>query len=289
MKKTDRLILNLPASAAYIPIATFSAKNCAQNIGFPGEDVNRISLAAEEAFAHALEFGYGGDHESLQITISRTSLGIRLAVRFHGLPLEIKNLPKYDPAKAMAHGDVTGISLLLIEKMLDKASFATDSDGFRTVSIEKILPTQMVDELAIPKSPKTPSGAVENTLRLANPEDAEAISRLAFQSHGNVLFSEHIYYPGRVREMIATGEMVSIVFETNDTQEVIAHGALLKNAPDSQVEEMTFGIVSPKFRSQGGATAMAEFLEKNAVDRGIYAIEVFAVTSHVHSQRSVLQ
>lgn len=288
MKKSDSLSLELPANAEYIPAATHTTTICAQRLGFSDEDIGRICLAVEEAFTHALEFGYGGDQEALQINISRIALGISLAVTFHGLPLEIEQLPKYDPSRAMAHGDVTGISLLLIEKMMDRASFSTDSGGFRTVSMEKYLPTQFITDTAVSKSPKATNGTVERTLRLALPEDAEAISRLAFQAHGNVLFSEHIYYPERVREMIRVGDMVSIVFETDDTHEVIAHGALLKNAPGAQVEEMTFGIVSPNFRSQGGATAMADFLEKNAVERGVYAIEVFAVTSHVHSQRSVL-
>ncbi len=287
MKKTEQLTLQLPANPEYIPIATFSAKRCAESVGFPDGDIGRISLAMEEAFAHALEFGYGGDAETLQISIFRTALGISLAIKFHGLPLKIDQLPKYDPSRAMAHGDVTGISLMLIEKMLDRTSFSTDSGGYRKVSMEKFLPAKIVEETNIPQRSKT-SSSLECTLRLARPEDAEPISRLAFQSHGNVLFSEHIYYPERVCEMISEEEMVSVVFETNDTHEMVAHGALLKSAPGAQVEELTFGIVSPKFRSQGGATAMADFLEKNAVDRGVYAIEVFAVTSHVHSQRSVL-
>ncbi|MBE1426269.1 hypothetical protein H4684_002934 [Desulfomicrobium macestii] len=288
MKRIDSLTLDLPADASYIPVATFAARHCAQRIGFSDEDVERICLAMEEACVHAFEFGYGGDRETLKITISRTSLGIRLATTFHGLPLNVELLPKYDPARALEYGDVTGISLLLIERMLDSASFSSGPDGLRTVSMDKHLPAHIAADTAQAARPLEPDDSADPILRQALPEDAEAISRLAFQSHGNVLFTENIYYPDRVREMIRSEEMTSVVLETASRREIVGHGALVKSAPEAHVEEMTFGIMNPGFRSRGGATAMANFLERNAVERGVYAIEVFAVTSHVHSQRSVL-
>lgn len=288
MERKDSLTLNLPADASYIPVATFAAKHCAQSLGFSDEDVERICLAMEEACVHAFEFGYGGDRETLKITISRTSLGIRLATTFYGLPLNVELLPKYDPARALEYGDVTGISLLLIERMLDSTSFSSGPDGLRTVSMDKHLPTHISADTPQATRPLEPDDSADPKLRQALPGDAEAISRLAFQSHGNVLFNENIYYPDRVREMIRSEEMTSVVLETASRREIVGHGALVKSAPEAQVEEMTFGIMNPGFRSRGGATAMANFLEKNAVKRGVYAIEVFAVTSHVHSQRSVL-
>ena len=288
MKRTDTVSLSLPADAAYMTLAAFAARSCAQGMGFADDDVKKIGLAMEEAFAHALEFGYGGDTETLELTISRTPLGIRLGLVFRGLPLEIEQLPRYDPSRAEAYGDVTGLSLHLIDKMLDAASFSTEPGGFRTVSMEKHLPVEPVSGSDAPPSKGARRVNVEHRLRPARPEDAEAISRLVFQSHGSVLFCEHIYYPARVREMLLAQEMVSIVFEATETGEILGHGALVKSVPGARVEEMTFGVVDPRFRSQGGATALAKSLEENAEDRGVYAIEVFAVTNHVHSQRSVL-
>ncbi|MFH1913220.1 MAG: ATP-binding protein [Pseudomonadota bacterium] len=289
MNTTDSLSFMFPARADYLPIAVFTAKECAISTGFPEDDINRICLAIEETVLHALEFGYGGPQDSLQIEISRTSFGLRLAVRFHGLPLEIEQLPRYDPSRALEFGDVTGISLLLIEKMMDKASFSIQPGGQRTVSMEKFLPAQLASKEPLSQGESRQHVNEDTTLRLATPDDAEAISRMAFLSHGAVLFNEHIYYPDRVREMIYAKEMTSIVLETKHNHEVFGHGALVKHFPDAVVEEMTYGFVNQKFRSQGGASSMAAFLEDNAIRRGLYAIQVYAVTNYIHSQRSVLK
>lgn len=288
MRRTDTLSLELPTDVRYVPVATFAARNCAQGAGFGAEDVDRICLAMEEAFAHALEFGYGGERETVRVELSRTALGLRLGVRFRGLPLDVEQLPRYDPARAQTHGDATGMSLLLIEKVLDTASFSVESGGIRTVSMEKRLPVQPVDDAEAAPQERPPRSSQPSRLRRALPDDAEAIARLALRSHGSVLFGEHIYYPDRLREMLRAEDMVSVVLETEDTGEVVGHGALLKEEAGTMVEELTYGMVSPEFRARGTATAMADFLERDAVERGVYAIEAFAVTNHVHSQRAVL-
>ncbi len=288
MQRNDSIAITLPAKAIHIPIALFAVRDCAANTGFSHEDIGRLCLAVEEGINHALEFGYGGAHETILVEIARTTLGLRLTIQFHGLPLEVEQLPKYDPSRASKHGDTTGISLLLIEKMMDTSSFSSMPGGMRSVSMEKHLPAQLIGEQPTRILPPDKQKSAANTLRLSRPEDAEGISRLAFQSHGAVLFSEHIYYPDRVRQMILSGEMTSVVIEADDTGEIMGHGALVTYAPDALVEELTFGFVAPRFRSKGCASALAEFLEKDARKRKIYAIEVFAVTNHVHSQRAVL-
>ncbi|MCJ2164306.1 MULTISPECIES: GNAT family N-acetyltransferase [unclassified Pseudodesulfovibrio] len=288
MKRTDSVSMTLPANVMYTSIAVSAAKSCADSAGFAKEDTYRISLAMDEGLNHALEFGYGGPQETIETTISRTSLGLQITIQFHGLPLEIAQLPKYDPKRAVQCGDVTGISLLLIEKMLDKVSFSIQPGGRRTLSMEKYLPAKLAYEKTTPRETINLYENTDYTLRLASPDDAEAISRLAFQSHGAVLFSEYIYYPDRVREILHAQKMVSVVIETDDTHEIMGHGALVRRKTKSLVEELTFGFVDPRFRSKRGASRLAAFLEEDARKRSIYAIEAFAVTNHVHSQRAIL-
>ncbi|XPV75130.1 MAG: GNAT family N-acetyltransferase [Desulfovibrio sp.] len=288
MKKNESVSIKLPANIIYSSIAVLAVEKCADSTGFLKEDVSRICLAMDEGIQHALEFGYGGPQETIQVDISRTSLGLQIAIVFHGLPLEIEQLPKYDQFRALEYGDVTGISLLLIEKLLDKTSFSIHPGGIRTLSMEKYLPVQLVSPAPPKKETTKQYQERDYELRLAQPDDAEDISRLAFQSHGAVLFSEYIYYPDRVREMINDKKMVSVVVETSEPHEILGHGALVKYAPETLVEELTFGIVDPRFRSKGCASQLAKYLERDACKRGVYAIEIFAVTNHVHSQRSVL-
>ena len=123
-------------------------------------------------------------------------------------------------------------------------------------------------------------------IRLAVPGDAEEIARVAMLSHGSILFHEEIYYPERVKEMIQSNQMVSVVAVTDDNV-LFGHGALVSQGPDSLVEEQTYGFINPEFRSMGALSKISFFLMDNARSRGVYAIQALSVTSHVHSQRPI--
>ncbi|WP_022660452.1 GNAT family N-acetyltransferase [Paucidesulfovibrio longus] len=285
MTKPPDLSLVLPAREQYIPVAVSAALAFAEDLGFGGQAAH-ISLAMEEAMGHALAYGYGGPEDTIEVRIASTSFGIRIQARFRGLPLQFDKLPQYDPKRVAAHADDTGIGPLLIEKMMDKSAFSIQPGGMRLVSMEKELPAELAEKAPLPRTEES-CGPIEYVLRFAEVGDAEDISRLAFQSHGAVLFHEHIYYPVRVAEMLRSGEMRSVVAEAPQDGGVVGHGALVRRCPGAQVEELTFGIVSPRCRRTGCATGLAEMLEEDARQRGLYAIIVFAVTNHPHSQKAV--
>ncbi|MBU1004066.1 MAG: GNAT family N-acetyltransferase [Proteobacteria bacterium] len=290
MTETELITLSIPADADYFPCVKFSARECATRLGFPPRDCDRICLALEEAMLDAIRFGYGGEHDRLHISLARASMGLKMLLKSRGLALERENLPKYNPSFAQQGQDLTGLSFHLIQKMVDTVSLTVQDDGQIELSMLKRLHVQRIKDEAETDTPRdgTPRAehAIEQySLRLATPGDADAISRLALRAHGTVLFSEQIYYPERVREMIATGEMVSAVAVTQSG--VMGHGGLVVQDSDGCIEELTYAVVDSRVRGQGCATDMARFLIDGARERGVYALQCFAVTSHVHSQRAI--
>ncbi|BBD09350.1 GNAT family N-acetyltransferase [Desulfovibrio ferrophilus] len=289
MTETELISLSIAADTEYFPTVNFAAKQCATKLGFAPRDADRICLALEEAMANAIKYGYGGTNDRLHISLTRASMGIKIILRSRGLTLDQKHLPQYDPALAHDAQDTTGLSFHLIQKLVDTVSRAVRDDGQITVTMLKQLPLPRPVESEVQqngKAPRAPKQEVTHSIRRASPEDAEAISRLALRSHGTVMFSEQIYYPERVREMIESGEMTSALVVT-DAGVVMGHGALVAQEPGGCIEELTYGVVDSRFRSQGCASKLAEFLMDEATERGVYALQAFAVTSHVHSQRAI--
>jgi len=89
---------------------------------------------------------------------------------------------------------------------------------------------------------------IHHHIRLAVPEDAEDIARIAMLSHGSILFHEDIYYPARVREMIQSKQMVSVVAVTDDNT-LFGHGALVSPEPDSLVESRPTDLSTRNFEA----------------------------------------
>lgn len=280
----------MPANVNWAAVCGAAVEEFARMAGFAGDDVRRISLAFEEAACHAIDLGYGTDNSILQVEMALSTIGVQIAIRLNGLPLDDNSLPQFDPERMCREDDLTGLSSHLIRKMMDKTTFTLRENGEREITMYKSLPR--ADEVARETAPD-PEGReaarrirTAHAVRMAGPDDAESISRLALRAHGTVFFNEQIYYPARVREMLEQGEMQSVVAET-PAGEVIGHAASVKNSPGAIVEELTFLFVDPRFNSQGCTRDIASLMLPAVMERGVWAMRALTVTSHVHAQRSV--
>jgi anti-sigma regulatory factor (Ser/Thr protein kinase) len=289
MNNSVLVCLMLPAEARYFPVGVQAARLCAGGLGFDAADVDRICLALEEALRDALAFGYGGVSSRLEIELSRNTLAFQLVVRSSGLPLDTARLPKFDPARARDHLDTAGLGALLIESCMDKVAYSTQGADKRELCMQKFLPTRPAtaqsphNAHAPARSKPRQDAQAELVLRLARPEDADGISRLALSSHGTLMFSEHIYYPDRVREQLASGEMISVIGVCGEG-ELVGHAALVLKEPGALLGELTYLFVHPLARGLGFSHKSATLLVQVARERGFLAVSCLAVTSHVKSQ-----
>lgn len=281
--------LLVPAEVRYFPVGVQAARLCAEGLGFAPADVDRICLALEEALRDALAFGYGGASSRLEIELSRRALAFQLVVRSSGLPLDTAQLPKYDPARARDHVDTAGLGALLIESCMDKVAYSILGADKRELCMQKFLPSQQIAEQspsaapAPARSKPRQNAQAELAIRVARPEDAEGISRLALNSHGTLMFNELIYYPERVREKLVSGEMLSVV-GVGAEGELLGHSALVLKEPGALVGELTYLFVHQRARGQGYGGTSAALLLQAARERGLLGVYCLAVTSHVLSQ-----
>lgn len=288
--KRNTISLKLPAKVGLVPVAVATAGEYASLMGFVGEEVQRICLAVEEAACYSISLGCGGERDELLVSFSQTTLGMQLTFRSKGLPLEESALPQFDPYRLHAQGDMTGLSPFLVRNMVDESTFSVLDGGEREITLVKLLPSGVGDadrlEKDIEYCPTLGDICGEPSIRLARPEDAESISRLALRAHGAVFFGEHIYYPAWTREMLASGEMHSIVVESVNG-EIIGHCALVAEFPGACVEEMDYIVVDRRAQGQNLSQKICEAVIADATARGVYGLFAWAVTHHVRSQRAV--
>ena len=290
VKNQETIQLTLPADPAYVPVATCGAEVFSRKRGFEHKMAQQISLALEEAILNSFEMGYSGLKDEIKIHMTASPAGLEITVHCLGLPLDPEQLPQYSSAKAGSRYDASGLSFFLVKQLMDEVFFSTRINGERKLRFIKHLPLTA----AVPDR----AGDLEKTgrkhrldrefshlVRLSRPDDAEDISRLVLRAHGQVLFSEDIYYPARVEEMIRCEKMVSVV-AVSDDGEIFGHGALVPVGSQGGIEEMTYGFVNPDFRSRGAVSDIARVLIQNAGTRQVSALMTMAVTNHVLSQKA---
>lgn len=285
MKSNKIIWIQVPAQLDSISIVGVTARECARTRGFTSKDVQSFCLAVEESLTNSIEMGFGGDGEEVDILFSKTPSGLGVKIRSLCLPLQPEKLPQYNLNRVSEHHDTTGLSLHLVQQMMDSFHVSIGENGERELSFEKHLPGKRIQE----KNKRKRITRVNTTpiTRFAVPNDAEAISRLVMRAHGELLFAESIYYPDSVREMIEQKEMVSVVYET-ESGELMAHFALITEASGSSIEELTYVVIDGHFRV-GGTGKTPDILIENARSRGVYAISAYAVTNHMHSQRGLVK
>lgn len=287
MLHTDPVLtLTLRADRKYLAAPTAAVREMARAHTFSAEEADSIALAMEEALANAMEYGYGDPDDLIRVEARCSAIGLELTVLARCLPLDQERLPKYDPARTLHTGEADGLGLLLMKEMMDRVGFSIEGDMRRTTMLKRFSapPRQQKPE----KQPLPPATDTAVHARLATPEDAEELALLAFRSHDSVFFSEHIYYPDRVREMLETGEMVSVILTTDDG-EMAGHGAMIFYSPAARTAEMTYAFIDPRYRRHGGTTALVHTILDEAGRRGLTAVYALAVTNHPYSQRPLLR
>ncbi|HDQ40896.1 MAG TPA: hypothetical protein ENN39_07725 [Desulfonatronum sp.] len=291
MRLHDQIFLRLPAQTRFAATAVAAARAFAAEIGFRDSDISRICLALEEAVCYAISLGYGGTRDILRVGLARTALGLQMTVMSTGLPLDEEALPQFDARRLHSEGDMTGMHALLVRSTMDKAVFSVLKGNRRKITLYKNLPIHASAAKDRPQReqsrPRLEDVELATTIRLASPKDAESISRLALRAHGSLLFNADIYYPTRVNEMLEQGEMRSMVVETPQG-EILGHGALVAEAPEAVVEEMTYGVVDERLRGRHCSAAIAAALLADGIERGLSCVYALAVCNHVFSQRSAL-
>ncbi|MBU1001037.1 MAG: ATP-binding protein [Proteobacteria bacterium] len=282
--------LTIPCRLSHLAPAAAFIRAVAQAFGFEDKDAALLALATEEAVNNVITHGYGGEcDEQVLLEIVEEPGQLRIDLTDQGIPFDPGTVPDYSPENP----DLPGLGTHLIRRAVDELEFEILGREGRRTRMVKRLPQGRVDrqpgaalgERGAGKDlTPAPTGATPSfTVRAPRPDEALAISRLAWSAYGYG-YEEYIYHPERINAAIAAGHLLSQVAISEPDGDLMGHLALKYSEPNAPLPEMGVAFVNPRYRRSGVFRDLNDACIRTAQKHGAEGFFVQAVTSHTASQ-----
>lgn len=300
MRISAPVSLNLPNTLAVLrPVRAF-VREILHAQGFDKRETEEVEVALEEAVVNVVEHAYEpGAEATFRLTVAPVPLGIRLVVHDDGLPLDADAMER-EIGNPSSPG--LGVGHLLMRRLVDEFTLVNRGRGGKDVEMVKYFhrhpsgePEEgsCVAERRAGGTERSPEGEgvsgrkVPVTIRPFEPRDALEIARCAWYAYGYTYAHDHVFFPQRMVELNAQGELLSLVAATSGG-EIAGHCAAKFAAKDAPTAEIGMAFVKPAFSSRGLLKALSAALIRMCRERGLSSVSVQAVTSHVASQKAAM-
>lgn len=288
--------IRLPNDTSLIPALNGYTEKIAELVGFDQSDSKKIQLAVEEACLDVINNSFIPNEEAeYDITFLKRLDGIEIHIHDMGLPFDPSMAPVYDPKADLIEQDLEGLGSFLIGKVMDEYQFNNLGVKGKEIVLIKYFDTQVigreqstppVPEVIEPLAVNAPVEQIEFDIRLMKPNEALEVCRCIYDCYGYSYANENIYFPDRVAAMNQTGKLCSAVAVTQEG-EMGGHFALINY--DKLPSEVGIAVTKQKFRGQGFARQLGEFLEVQARAAGLKGVQVKEVTAHLYTQKFCLK
>lgn len=293
MKTIEEMgFIRLPNNPKLVPAAISFSGKIAEICGFAPADCKVIQLAVEEACLDVIRDSFVADETAeFDLSFQRQVNGIEIHIHDMGLPYAPHLAASYDPAADLLEQDTRGLGSFLISKTMDEYQFNNLGIKGKEVVMVKYFNTPNIaaeysysvePEIAQPPTAGPPVEQIDFNIRLMKPEEALEVCRCVYDCYGYSYANENIYFPERVAAMNQEGKLRSAVAVT-DEGEMGGHFAVIfyNHLP----AEVGIAVTKKKFRGQGFARQLGEFLEMEARQEGLVGLQVKEVTAHPYTQK----
>lgn len=272
-------------------VISYTAK-VAEIAGFSEDDSKKIQLAVEEACVNIINHSFLPDEEGeYDIYFIKNLDSIEIHIHDMGLPYDPKADPDYNPDADLFEQDMSGLGTFLISKTMDQHNYNNLGIKGKEVVLIKYFdtpniisgnPSQVEPEVVEPPKPGAPVEQIPFNIRLMEPHEALEICRCIYDCYGYSYANENVYFPERVLAMNQEGKLRSAVAVT-DEGEMGGHFAMIFY--DKLPAEVGIAVTKKKFRGQGFARQLGEFLELEARNMGLRGMQIKEVTAHPYTQK----
>jgi len=275
------ILLTLPAKLDFLPEAIALVRGVVRKLGLADKDAQHMELAVEEACTNVIEHAFEGEVGEYNIIILRRPGQIVAAVEDRGLPFDIK---KYEESQE------SGLGTVLMKAFADEVHFLNLGRRGKRVELIKNLPDLDIDNF-LQEAASEPKGvAVQEediTFRLMRPEESVSLARCAYRVYGYTYSTDSFYFPERVRELVQSGLMISMVAVTANNA-IIGHLSVSKPNQQSVIGESGQAIVDPRYRGKGLFRKIDDALNEHVQSMGLAGLYCEAITVHPYSQMAVI-
>lgn len=198
------LSLTVPFSLTYLPVVTGFVETAATTLGLSTSEASAATLAAEEIFHHLCQFLPPSENITIACLFRSYYLQVDFTIPAREFDLKAFNLTT--TLSPESQEDLDQMGLLLASRAVDRLSFNLLKGGQSKLTLIK--------EKTYPEARGSGSSPVPplTTYRLRNPEPAEIalIVELINENHLPESYPRFFRMPGRVVDLIASGEGVSV-------------------------------------------------------------------------------
>lgn len=282
----------IPNDLSYIPLLLNYVQELSKQIGFDEKNIRKIQIAVEEASVNVIQNAFSPDEDAeFEITFTKKQYGLEICIHDKGLPVDQSMRPNYSPDVSLEDQTGRGLGGFLMKEFVDVYEFHNlGTEGKETRLLKYLETKNIVDkntskpapEIVKPPQKDRRIEPIDFDIRLMRSEEAVEVSRCVYDSYGYSYANENIYYPDRVAAMNKSGELSSAIAVT-PSGETVGHCALIfcRDLPP----EIGIAATKKKFRGQGIARKLGEYLAEQAMSMEIKGLQVKEVTAHPYSQQ----
>jgi serine/threonine-protein kinase RsbW len=230
-----------------------------------------------------------GEQTDVELSSELIPSGLRVSIRDRGLPFETGGRS----GAAGRAGPPFGLQAYFDEVLLRNRG----REGKEIVLIAHFPDPSLAEYAAscgIGAAPATvpdrDGGAAESrcTVRPLNAAEAPEVSKAVYRAYGYTYPHDYVYYPEKLVELNRNGRIFSVVAATAEN-EIAGHCSLRLWEDNPRIAELSQGVVSPRYRSQGCFAAMTDYLIRAARRKKLDGVFGEAVMNHPFSQKTSLQ
>ncbi len=290
MDKGEKLLntgLRVPADKRFLEIVQGYIRKLGFIAGLSDIEAQRLELAAEEGFMNTVEHAYpDGSPGDIFIKAEISETELTLSIRDEGLPFDIS--PESFPAPEVdLESPEQGLGFRLIRSAVDEAHFENLGRKGKVLRMVKRLSDSFQPGQGDISTSTDLAPDQEYVIRPMKHDEAIQVAQLFWAAYGYSYKNEDFYRPEGLVHLIGTGRVISYV-AVAENGSVVGHGGLLRHGPVPMAEEALL-VVDPAHRSRGIMEMIHDALQQKALDMKLKGVSVDPVTSHIISQRKIIQ
>lgn len=246
----------------------------------PDNKLFHLEILIEEVFTHIVSEAFKNKPDGkITITVSITHAAFILQFHYLGIPFGY-NMERIKD-------DQDEISLTLIKKLSSSYSMRQQGKDGQTVEVNIALPAQVDESLYrfTDQSHEITLATDKVVLREIEDSEMEMLVQCLYNVFGYTYSADGIYYPEVILERKHQGVYRGFV-AINEAGVVVAHVAMLKDAPDARICESGQAFVSPEYGKRGLFNSLKKELIRQAESEGLHGVCSCSVTGHSFTQKA---
>jgi hypothetical protein len=267
--------LKVPPDLVALRAVQALVTEAARLAGFTDHELERFDLIAEERFVHTLrQLRREGDESTIRIKSQIDKRTFIVSFFDRGTPLAGE--PEGD--------DLDRLELMLIRGVCNELKWIGHGKQGKEMRILFRRPEKDITQYELPSIETRRPEPGEVVIERLQPDEARRIPRLIYRIYGYTYPNEDLYYPERVRHLLESGELVSVIARDTASNEIAGHYAL-EVYGRTRTAEVGQAAVIADYRGLGLLGLMRARVEDEARAIDLGGIYGQSVTSHTATQR----